>query len=510
MSSALRAWRRFGFSALFSGIAAAGLAQNPYSPQGGEYPIAGALPGEQVFPQISIDSTGGYLVWQDNVTDGDGLGISARRINSNLSGSFGVFRVNERGAGDQQLPRVSLLNKGGAVFVWQSGSSGTEDIYARFLGPDGTLLTGDVQVNTYTKAQQITPVVAALADGSAVIAWSSYGQDGSMLGVFAQRFSSAGEKLGGEFRVNQFASYNQRSPAVSALDNDNFVVVWVSEQQRFENSVDLYARLYRSSGEPVGNEFLVNSQTNVCANPAVARAADGGFVVTWAQMDIADPTNAWDVFVRSFNAQGAPMSDTLRVNAYTRRNQYAPQISSIGSDHLIVWTSNGQDRSREGIFGRFLSAGEVAGPEFPVNTTWISQQIHPAVASNGRNGFVAVWASYVGGANSFDLLAQRYSAGPSLGPPPPPFVSALDQFRLSVTWPVLAGYTNLARYALYLDANDSPVLVTNNFHVADGLMPGSTHSFRLAYQLTDGRSSPISDAASGQTWGRDANFDGLP
>src|SRR5947208_11368577 len=73
-------------------------AQQILSPQAGEYSLAGDLPGDQVSPQIALNGSGGYLVWQDNATDGDGLGISARRISGNLAGSFGVFPVNEQGA----------------------------------------------------------------------------------------------------------------------------------------------------------------------------------------------------------------------------------------------------------------------------------------------------------------------------------------------------------------------------------------------------------------------------
>src|SRR5688572_5712192 len=143
MSSALSAWKRFVFSGLFAGIAGAVLAQNTYAPQGGEYPIAGALGGDQVFPQLTLGSAGGYLVWQDNVTDGDGLGISARRLNANLSGSFGVFRVNEGAIGDQENVRVAMLKDGGAVFVWQGGRGGFQHVHARFLKGDGTFVTGD-------------------------------------------------------------------------------------------------------------------------------------------------------------------------------------------------------------------------------------------------------------------------------------------------------------------------------------------------------------------------------
>ena len=80
MSSALRAWKRFVFLWLLAGIATVVVAQNSYAPQGEEYPISGPLPGDQVFPQVAIGTNGGYLVWQDNVTDGDGWGIALGRV----------------------------------------------------------------------------------------------------------------------------------------------------------------------------------------------------------------------------------------------------------------------------------------------------------------------------------------------------------------------------------------------------------------------------------------------
>src|SRR5213592_782041 len=230
MSSVLSVWKRFGFAGLFAGIATAVLAENTYAPQGGEYPIAGLLPSDQVFPQLTLSSSGGYLVWQDNVTDGDGFGISARRINSSLSGSFGVFRVNEQSAGDQENVRVALLKDGGATFVWQGGKPGFQHIYARFLKGDGTFAGGDQMVNTYTNNHQINPAVAVLADGKVAVAWSSYGQDGDLYGVYAQRFTAVGEKVGGEFQVNQTASLSQRAPSVAALPEGGFVIAWVSEK----------------------------------------------------------------------------------------------------------------------------------------------------------------------------------------------------------------------------------------------------------------------------------------
>jgi hypothetical protein len=122
-----------------------------------------------------------------------------------------------------------------------------------------------------------------------------------------------------------------------------------------------------------------------------------------------------------------------------------------------------------------------------------------------------VWTSYVGGANSFDLFAQRYAS--TLAPlvaPSAPLVTALDSYRLQVAWPELAGYS-VAGYEVYADsATAATVTVTNTYWWMTGLLPQSTHNFRIAYLLVDGRRSPLSPSASGSTWGYDNNYDGLP
>src|SRR5439155_7675018 len=117
---------------------------------------------------------------------------------------------------------------GGAVFVWQGGTLGSQDIFARFLGSNGTFITGDVLVNSFTDGQQADAAVAALGNGNVIVTWSSFEQDGSLQGVFGQVLSPSGQKLGAEFQVNEFTQYNQRSSAVAAIGGGSYVVAWVS------------------------------------------------------------------------------------------------------------------------------------------------------------------------------------------------------------------------------------------------------------------------------------------
>ena len=466
-------------------------------------------------PQAAVNGTGGFVIWQDNVTDGDGLGISAQRLDSSLSGTFGRFRVNEQGAGDQEKPQVALFSSGAAIFVWQSSGPVNSAIIARFLNANGTFATGDVLVNPAGKGVRKDPVVAVLADGNAVVVWTSVGQDGSMDGVFAQRFSPTGQKLGGEFSVNQFTPFNQRNPTVTALAGGNFVIAWISEQQRglrnpSSHAVDVYARVFGPLGVAVADEFRLNTAEDICASPAVSGYANGGFIAAWSQKDSVVISNSWDIFFATFNNSGAAATAPVRLNAYLYGDQIKPRVSSVGTDHLVVWTSLAQDGSREGVFGRFVAGGGAPiGAEFRVNTTTVSQQLQPAVASDGAGRILAVWTSFVGGAGSFDLYAQRYSAVAAVPPPAAPFVFAFGFGTVSVTWPELAGF-GAVQYEVYVDGSAVPVVLGVNNYLLPNLAASSAHSFRLAYRLADGRRSALSAATSGKTWGADTNGDGLP
>ncbi len=360
-----------------------------------------------------------------------------------------------------------------------------------------------------------------------VVAWASFNQvsANSLQDVYAQLLSPAGQKVGGEFLVNAFTAYNQRNPAVAALSGGGFVVVWVSEQERFTDaagtpSVDVYGRLYNASGAATGGEFLVNTGTNICANPSVVGIVDGGFMVTWGQVDPVNRTNSWDVFARPFSSTGIG-GTARRVNTLVFGDQYAPKISAVGTDYLLVWTSLGQDGSRDGVYGQFLHAdGSAWGGELRVNTTVINGQIHPCVASDGTGRFLVGWSSYGGGRNSFDLSAQRYAKymPPLAAMNAPlvyvPFVVTNNHYlpQIDVFWTSQAGQP-VDHYEVYVDgAVTATASVTTNvwtMRTANGLTANSTHSFRVAYLTADGQRSPLSAATSATTWSG-YNYYGIP
>jgi hypothetical protein len=242
----------------------------------------------------------------------------------------------------------------------------------------------------------------------------------TMQDVYVQRLSAAGQKLGGEFRANQFVDFNQRDPALAALENGNFVLAWVSERQRAQtvdfagevgvsaNSVDVYARVFDGLGNPVGNEFLVNTTNRTCGSPTVTGISGGGFTIAWSErMDVR--SNSLDIIARVFSAQGTPASEAFVVNGVRYGDQYAPCIANLGSQQLVVWTSMGQDGSLEGVFARALNGAVALGDDFRINTVTRGSQFHARIASDAAGRAIIVWSGYTG-ASAFDLFGRSYVA----------------------------------------------------------------------------------------------------
>ena len=408
-----------------------------------------------------------------------GSGIAAAGLDSNFAVTGSVFRVNHQPAGNQEKPQVLGLSNGSTLFAWEQRQAGKPGVYVRLLGANGRFATGDMLVNTpsipvsatrttnwyvfsrntwklrkYKFREKILNIreqaggvaLAALPDGGALVAYHAMRRaetntwrmitndvwtgtryvaktflrpllrtDDWMHDVFFQQLDGEGRKVGPEVMVNQYASYNQRNPAMAMLSDGRFIVVWVSEYPvsanwRHNFRVALYGRLFTAQGEPAGDEFsMAAGEEFVQSNPSVAPLAGGGFAVFWSQQE-STTSRRWDVYAQNFGPDGATVGAAFRVNEYTTGDQFGPRVAAQGDHQFVVWTSVGQDGSLEGIFGRQLTAGALAGGESAVNTTTVSRQLHPTVSADGHGRFLGVWASF-GGDAGLDLFGRVYSPG---------------------------------------------------------------------------------------------------
>ncbi len=196
-----------------------------------------------------------------------------------------TLRVNSFTSSDQSNASLGVLPDGTVVVAWESRRQdrGTYGVYARAVSPDGTALSPEVRVNTWTPGAQHRPAVGAGPDGSAWIAWTSLGQDGDAGAVMARRFGSGLEDGTAEVRVNQSPSGNQHAPAIAPDDSGGALVVWIHEAPPDSR---VHARLMGWDGVLQGDERCVSTGSGRDSVACVTLDPRfGGFVVAWARAD---------------------------------------------------------------------------------------------------------------------------------------------------------------------------------------------------------------------------------
>lgn len=164
------------------------------------------------------------------------------------------------------------------------------------------------------------------------------------------------------------------------------------------------------------------------ANPEAAgeqRAWDGGLsvdpvtgiiTVVYEQFFRGDNAET-DVFYRRFSLDGKPLTPEVRVNSHLPDWQIYPAVATApNGDFTVVWTSDEQDGSHNGIFGqRFDRQGVPLGSEFQVNEETLSDQTRPRIATDEAGSFVVIWNSYE--LFAWDVKARLYRAdGRPVGP----------------------------------------------------------------------------------------------
>ncbi len=326
---------------------------------GGEFQVNTQTVHGQETPAVAVDVDGDFVVvWASNVQDGYGFGVFGQRYSSAGLPQGGEFQINTYTTHDQEFPAVAADADGDFVVVWRSVNPSGPDqdgsssgVFGQRYSSAGLAQGSEFQVNTYTTLDQTNAAVAADADGDFVVVWQSRGQDGGYDGIFGQRYSSAGLAQGGEFQVNTYTTSDQRLPALAADADGDFVVAWQSFLQD-GNSDGVFAQRYSSAGTAIGGEFQVNADsTNTQGSPAIAADVDGDFVVVWQGSESAS-----GVFGRRFTSAGTPLGGDFHVNAYTPHFQGKPTVAAgADGDFVVVWESyyqEGGGGESYGVFGR--------------------------------------------------------------------------------------------------------------------------------------------------------------
>ncbi|WP_412505232.1 Ig-like domain-containing protein [Roseovarius sp. SYSU LYC5161] len=283
-------------------------------------------------PHVAGLADGGFVIswqgnseWDPDYQTGFGLGaytnsVDARFYNADTTPRGESVRLNESEDFDQQYPEIVSLSDGNLVAVWD----GPGDIDARIFEPDGTPVTGDFQVNTYTEDSQSFSVsggdgsVAALNDGGFVVVWQSEEQDDdedsdfNEWGVYGQRFANDGTPVGEEFRVNTTVAGNQEYPVVAATPDGGFMVAWYDTV----GDDEIVAQLFDADGTRLGGELYVEELPDSITSgthwrPTVDALENGDVALAWEfESSFTNPYERGDgIFGRVLDTSTTAFSD---------------------------------------------------------------------------------------------------------------------------------------------------------------------------------------------------------
>lgn len=253
---------------------------------GGETLVNTTTADSQEYPTVAGLGDGGWVVsWKSNLQDGSGFGIYQQRYNSDGTTNGGEYPVNTVTDNNQWNPQTIALPDGGWLVVYSSylfDGSGWAVAMQRY-DSGGTKSGGEVPVNTVTLNDQVDAKAAALKslDGGWVISWTFKDNVTGEYDIHAQQFDRLGNKVGVEITVNTTTASNQSDSAVVALKDGGWVIAWQSQGQDGDD-MGIFLQRYSASGNKVGTETQVNAYTdNAQSLVSMASTKDGGWVVTW-------------------------------------------------------------------------------------------------------------------------------------------------------------------------------------------------------------------------------------
>ena len=288
-----------------------------------EFRVHTLLDGTQYNSDLVALSSGGFVaVWTHSGLsglDGNNSGVIGQRFAANGDKIGGEFLVNTTIPAAQEHAEAAPLADGGFVVTWTDYSSPGGDIKMQLFDAAGAKVGGETLVNSRTANSQIFSDVAALANGGFVITWQDEPGDVPNAGLFdikAQVFSAAGLPVGGELAVS-LAANGQWVPRAAALSDGGFLVTWTDDSLTGGDASlsSIKAQRFDSAGNRIGDTFLVNQVTQGDQDAAqLAVLTNGAIVFAWDDDSKIGGDSSWTAIkARMFRSEidGSEFAESL-------------------------------------------------------------------------------------------------------------------------------------------------------------------------------------------------------
>ena len=325
-------------------------------PIGDEFQINTTTSGNQTESSVAMDDVGNFVVaWHGpSIIEEDKEDIFAQQFDPYGQPVGDELQVNSYTQGSQRYPKVTMNGAGNFAVVWESekliADKNMQVASCQLFDVNGLFVGEEFDVNWPADCRY--PNVAIDPYGNFTIVWM---EDRSSRMIMAQLYDADGTAKTEPLEVSTIKFSSLTEPSIAMNDSGYFVVTWDGDPE-LARLDDIHARLFDPNGTPIGEQFMVNTTLEGPQQyPHVAMNNEGQFVIVWnSQTGI--PTTERDIFGRLYDSLGNPVGDEFQLNTFMEGDQrYADIALSDNGVFATVWQSDEQDGSGYGVFGEIKS-----------------------------------------------------------------------------------------------------------------------------------------------------------
>lgn len=292
--------------------------------------------------QTAVLADGSYMVTWRGWPDGnnfDTFGIYARHFGADGSPIGTEFRVDDPQStlGSESNPQICALSNGGFVITWKVPADASHPVptfLGRVFDDHANPVSSEITTNT-TSAIEAESAVVPLANAGFAVVFSL--QDNNGGGIFCQRFDGSMNPIGSEFRVNTLEQ-GCLKPTAGQLSNGGFAVAYLSSDP--STGLTTRVKVFDQDGNSSASDILVGTYSSSGAffqAPSVAGLSGGRFVVTW--MEFGRDGYGAGLFGQLFDPSGNKIGNTFQINGVSPGDQISPSVSAMNDGGFVVsWT----------------------------------------------------------------------------------------------------------------------------------------------------------------------------
>jgi len=340
---------------------------------GGNYMITDITGYCAVPVDIAGDAQGNNIAVWSQSND-----INARRFDA-AGIPYGPSFVVNNASGYAYRPCIAEDSSGPIAIVWTDNRLDGYKVYGQLYASDGSPIGTNFPVSDSFQSSPFVIDVAVNSQKQFVAVWTKTGD------IWGQRFDSLGNRIGGNFRINNDSiNIPETLPAVAFNISGNFIVGWIIGEQR----KNICCRIFDSTATPLTGLININeAQSDSCSWPNISTADS-----TWA---IVFENGMSAIYLQRINFNGELTGGNVRISEITGEMNRYPAIGYNQSMFLVTWLR----RNYGHIYDIMIQAMTVAGNPVGVNRVISddrggSEQLLPEITADSAGSFFVVWADW--------------------------------------------------------------------------------------------------------------------